>query len=296
MSPAALVALSLLFGAPAGGAPAGGRGKARLLRVALSSAQGLPELELIAGVIERAGGRERQRAQYHDISPAWHVAYVLPGRRADFVAAELKSRLPKSALVELAQMDVDVNTPARAARYKRLVRAAEELGELHGQFPVLGAYLQWRTYRSRPLRAAVANGFAEAVVMVAEAEFTEHQLREAIKFSPALGGMIADRDFDPLSSAGPDSYLTRVNEEEHGDTPQRRFGEEDMISFDAFKAAIELRGLFEGPVRGSPAAFQAKLEALDAEAAEYPEFLAERPALKAVLREARAAFKAGARP
>lgn len=260
----------LLYGGFARAAPGDARAsQVETLYVALRADDSEGELNMLSGLVTEFGGVLKAEHLGHDVRAIRSASFILPNERGDDLARDMKKFRPAVVLERWVPPD----SKTHAVRRKWLKRAAAELGDWHRQFPVLAAYLQMCIFDSRN---PSTDGLILVVVVVVEDPADRERLLAIAKANRVRE--YRDRTYDP-DYFPPGHYGERVSED-------------DLIGPDAVRDAKTLRDIIRSIDPRPPAIYQAKLDALESEVKDNPEYLAARPTLSSVLAEARKSLRA----
>ncbi|MDX6768964.1 MAG: hypothetical protein SF051_05485 [Elusimicrobiota bacterium] len=207
----------------------------------------------LRGLAEELGGKEATRETDHGVKPIRHGVLLLPAARYAEFEKEVRRRWPRAAL---EREDAAAAGPAGARA--SLAAAVDELGDFEGQLPVLAGFLQLRLEE----QGAAESDWLRVVCAVVEDRVDPQDLPIYAK-----GSGLRRFEVSAPAAAAP-------------------------LSPRAVASAKELRALLDGGRPRSSHALRQRLRALDAEAKDFPLFLKERPALSAVLADARRDLRA----
>lgn len=215
----------------------------------------------LRGLVEELGGSEALRELGHGVKPIRYTVLLLPAARYAEFARQVQRKWPRVVIEREALVAVD----AAAARERKLaVAALEELGNFESQLPVLSGFLQLRLEK----KGDVEPDWLRVVSAVVEDRLEPHDLLIQAKASNLR----------------------------HSEVRAPASGSATSLSADSVAAAKELRVLFDGGRPRSAHILAQRLRALEDEAKDFRGFLKERPALSAVLADARRSLRERLKP
>ena len=213
----------------------------------------------LRGLAEELGGVEALRELGHIVKPVSFTALLLPITRYAEFEKEVRRLWPQAVLEREGLGTAEAEAVAARERAK-LTEAVEELGRFEGQLPVLSGFLQLRL----EARSADAGDWLRVVCAVVEDRVVPSEL-----LIQAKGSGLRRAKVTPPAS-----------------------GSAAALSADSAAAAKELRGLLGGSGPRAMRDLARRQRELEAEAKDFSGFLKERPALRAVLADARRTLRA----